>query len=150
MPSFAVRTFGIRTFLRRHNFCQSSWIAASPKFCQENKNRDKSFARTLKRRKKLSTSLLLFQYLRKIQCSNKNAFSNKHIGKHSCFSPSGRGFGSWCSQFFSKHYLILPRFINGALLRELTVQSLIADPTHLVLVSGKLQLNKTLSRQYKP
>ena len=39
---------------------------------------------------------------------------------------------------------MLLRFIDSALLREWAVQSLIVDKTHLVLVSGKLVLQKTL------
>ena len=35
---------------------------------------------------------------------------------------------------------MLPRFIDSALLREWTVQSLMVDQTHLLLVSGKLVL----------
>ena len=38
---------------------------------------------------------------------------------------------------------MLPRFIDSALLRELTVQSLIADKTHLALISGNLVLQKS-------
>ena len=38
--------------------------------------------------------------------------------------------------------LMMPRFIDRPLLREWTVQSLIVDQTHLVLVSGKLVLQK--------
>ena len=43
---------------------------------------------------------------------------------------------------FVEKDLALPRFINSALLRERTVQSLIVDRTQLVLVSGKLVLQK--------
>ena len=39
---------------------------------------------------------------------------------------------------------MLLRFNDSALLREWTVQSLIVVPTHLVLVSGKLVLQKKL------
>ena len=43
---------------------------------------------------------------------------------------------------------MLPRFIDSALLREREwkVRSLIVDRTHLVLVSGKLVLQKTSSK----
>ena len=38
--------------------------------------------------------------------------------------------------------MMLLRLIDSALLREWTVQSLIVDRTHLVLVRGKLVLQK--------
>ena len=40
---------------------------------------------------------------------------------------------------------MLLRFIDSPLLREWRVQSLIVDRTHLILVSGKLVLQKTLT-----
>ena len=40
----------------------------------------------------------------------------------------------------------VPRFISSELLRKWTVQSLVVDPTHLVLVSGKLEQQKGLTR----
>ena len=55
-----------------------------------------------------------------------------------------RGFDSWCSKIFSKKNYMLPRFIDSALLRESGQwKSLIVDRTHLVLVSGKLVLQKS-------
>ena len=51
--------------------------------------------------------------------------------------------------FFQKE-LALPRFINSALLREWTVQSLIVDRTQLVLVSGKLVLQKDYDGKTTP
>ena len=48
--------------------------------------------------------------------------------------------------FFSmqEKFLMLPKFIDIALLRVWAVQSLIVDQTHLVLGSGKLVLQKTI------
>ena len=65
---------------------------------------------------------------------------------HSCFLPSGPMFDSRHSRFFSKKNSMLPRFIDSALFRESgTVQSLIADWTHLVhRVSGKLVPQKAV------
>ena len=40
---------------------------------------------------------------------------------------------------------MLPRLINSTLLRERTVQSLVVDGTHLVLVSGNLVFKRLLS-----
>ena len=42
-------------------------------------------------------------------------------------------------------FLKLPRFINSTLLREWTVQSLLVDRTHLVLVSGNLVFKRLLN-----
>ena len=42
---------------------------------------------------------------------------------------------------------LLPRLIDSALLREWTAQSLKVDGTHLVLASGKLLLQKTITGQ---
>ena len=63
------------------------------------------------------------------------------------FSPSSPGFDSPRSQIFfsvlGKINSMLQRFIDScAAYREWTVQGLIVDQTHLILVSGKLVLNK--------
>ena len=49
-------------------------------------------------------------------------------------------------QAASGSILGVPRLINSELLREWTVQSLVVDPTHLVLVNGKLVQQKGLTR----
>ena len=54
---------------------------------------------------------------------------------------SGLWFDSWRYKFFSKNSMVT-RFIDSALVREWTVLSLIVYWTHLVLVSGKLVLQK--------
>ena len=65
-------------------------------------------------------------------------------GQHSILASRSvaLGFDSRHSLFFSKKNLMLPRFIDYILLRKWTVQSYVVDLTHLVLVSGKLFLQK--------
>ena len=72
--------------------------------------------------------------------NNKQTYTNlanlrgphSPLTKRLRFSPSGPRFDSW----HSRNFLMLLRFIDSPLLREWTVQSLIVDRTHLVLVSG--------------
>ena len=65
-------------------------------------------------------------------------------GGHSvlAFRPAAMGSILCVPDFFQKKNSTLPRFIHESLPREGAVQSLIADQTHLVLVSGKLILQK--------
>ena len=59
--------------------------------------------------------------------------------------PAALGSILGVPNFFQKKNLMLSRFIDPALLRQRIVQSLIVDETHLVLVSGKLVLQKEVS-----
>ena len=69
------------------------------------------------------------------------SYGAQQNGFCSCFTPSCPGFDSWCSRLLLYSMF---RFIDGALPRKWTVQSLIVDRTHLVLVSGELVFQKNL------
>ena len=66
-------------------------------------------------------------------------------GGHSvlAFRPAAMGSILSVPDFFQKKDSMLPRIIHKSLLREGAVQSLIVDQTYLVLVSGKLILQKS-------
>ena len=56
--------------------------------------------------------------------------------------PAAPGFILGVPEFFSSKNFMLPRFIDTTLLREWTELSLIVDQSYLVMVSGKLVLQK--------
>ena len=90
------------------------------------------------------TCQLDFEFLN--SCSNPSAPTTQAtclVFQVTCFSPSGPRLRFSVFPRFFRNFLMLLRFIDSALLREWTVQSLIVDQTHLVLVSGKLVLQKS-------
>ena len=79
--------------------------------------------------------------------SEEDCLGLPHITMFSILASRSAALGSILGvpNFFQKKNLMLSRFIDHTLFRQRIVQSLIVDETHLVLVSGKLVLQKEVS-----